>query len=289
MTGSGMGCPDWPKCFGYWIPPTSIEQLPVDYKIQFKVAGKEIADFSAIKTWIEYINRLIGAFTGLIILVCFGLAIPHRKKYPGIFWYALLCLLLVALVGWLGSKVVSTNLMPGMITIHMLGAVLVATAMILAVSHTENRILNLTKQQVPTLFLLRKVWMFSLALAFIQLILGTQVREEIDHIAQKIAGRELWIEMLSWKFYVHRSLSLLILGVALWIYKMSKFLQNPSLLLWSRHHLVLILCAVIAGVVLAYLNMPAIVQPVHLLIGVSVCGVLVYLGRMLYAPMKEQE
>jgi cytochrome c oxidase assembly protein subunit 15 len=121
------------------------------------------------------------------------------------------------------------------------------------------------------------------------LILGTQVREEIDHIAQKIAGRELWIEMLSWKFYVHRSLSLLILGVALWIYKMSKFLQNPSLLLWSRHHLVLILCAVIAGVVLAYLNMPAIVQPLHLLIGVSVCCVLVYLGRMLYAPMKEQE
>ena len=96
-TGSGMGCPDWPKCFGVYIPPTSVDQLPESYKEDF-VKGRveknkrlskilaaigfidtakkitsdpqinEAEEFNVFKTWTEYINRLIGAIVGFSLL-----------------------------------------------------------------------------------------------------------------------------------------------------------------------------------------------------------------------------
>lgn len=57
---AGMGCPDWPTCYGLLIPPTSEAQLPPDYRERFAVAGRLADPFDPLKTWAEYLNRLSG-------------------------------------------------------------------------------------------------------------------------------------------------------------------------------------------------------------------------------------
>jgi cytochrome c oxidase assembly protein subunit 15 len=123
-TGSGMGCPDWPKCFGSYIPPTSVDQLPADYKqaysdyrakknvkftkylrwIGMNATADKImtdqsilveADFNATKTWIEYLNRLVGVVIGLLIVALFYRSLKFRKTKPVIFWLSLTTLLAV--------------------------------------------------------------------------------------------------------------------------------------------------------------------------------------------------
>jgi cytochrome c oxidase assembly protein subunit 15 len=288
-TGSGMGCPDWPKCFGYWIPPTSVDQLPADYQTIFQVAGKEIAEFSALKTWIEYINRLIGAVTGLMILITLLFSFKYRRSNPPAFWFSFVCFILVAIVGWLGSRVVATDLMPGMITIHMLGAVLVASAMIMAVSINRNFVLNLTALEASLVRNLQKFWWLGISLAFFQLILGTQVREEVDKIALKYQdeSRDLWINELDWKFYLHRSMSTVYLVISYILYKKSQKLPDTRIRKGALVSFVFTLSALVAGVVLSYGDMPRYMQPIHLLIGTAICGIQVFLGSALYSRLVE--
>src|SRR5687768_11618062 len=70
-TGSGLGCPDWPRCFGRWVPPMDISELPENYKEVYKISGKTIADFDPFKTWTEYINRLLGVILGFLVTLLF--------------------------------------------------------------------------------------------------------------------------------------------------------------------------------------------------------------------------
>ncbi len=87
-TQSGMGCPDWPKCFGMWIPPTDESQLPPDFEKYLKAQDIDHS-FNAYHTWIEYINRLLGVLLGLFAIIQAALLFVKRKEQPKAFRLAL--------------------------------------------------------------------------------------------------------------------------------------------------------------------------------------------------------
>lgn len=84
-TGSGMGCPDWPRCFGQWIPPTDASQLPPDYQQIYGAKLKGEVEFNAVKTWIEYVNRLLGVLSGLFVLATLVASFPYLRKDKAVF------------------------------------------------------------------------------------------------------------------------------------------------------------------------------------------------------------
>ena len=129
-TGSGMGCPDWPKCFGRWIPPTEFSQLPPNYQEIYGAKLKGEVEFNAVKTWIEYANRLLGVLVGFSVFGTLLASLTYWKSKKAVVLGSLVAFFLVGANGWLGSRVVATELAQYMITAHLLLAVLVVFALL---------------------------------------------------------------------------------------------------------------------------------------------------------------
>jgi heme a synthase len=259
-TGSGLGCPDWPKCFGQWVPPTHVDQLPENYKEIYKVAGKEIADFDAFKTWTEYVNRLIGVFIGMAIIGMVIFSFSLRKLSPAFFWGAWASLILVIFQGWVGAVVVSTHLAGYMITIHMFLA-LVLVCLVLWVLRAGQRAIG---SYLPTYLSKRAklvIWPLFV-LSVLQLLLGTQLREAIDLTAKlnPVMPRGDWVFNTGWIFPTHRSFSILLLALQFVLWKEIKDKALLSVFAFT----------ILSGVGLAYLGFPAFLQPIHLLFALGI-------------------
>ncbi|WP_375559043.1 heme A synthase [Bernardetia sp. OM2101] len=274
-TGSGMGCPDWPKCFGQYVPPTDISELPEDYKTIFAVQGREIADFNAVHTWIEYVNRLLGALIGLFILITAVLSISFWKKDKIITFLSVLALIGVLIQGWLGAKVVSTDLHEGMITIHMVMALAIVGLLIYTVVRSYNGVLKTEKvSNTPKINLIAFA---SAGVAFVQLILGTQVRENIDSVSKTLGEsmRSEWIENLGTTFYIHRSFSILVLllhvGLIYSLWKNASATGRIQSL--GKSLLAILVIEVITGTIMAYFAIPKPLQPVHMLLASVALGI----------------
>lgn len=275
-SGAGMGCPDWPTCFGQWIPPTAEAQLPTNYHEIYAARGYQNTTFNPLKTWTEYSNRLVGATTGLLVLLTAWSSRKYLQADKGIFYLSVSVLLLIGFQGWLGSAVVASNLKPLMITLHMLLALLIVALLIYAIARSQKPALQAMCWSGPQSSRFGGVLKLAMAMTLLQVAMGTQVREAVDFIAHGQTGldREYWRESFPIVFYVHRSFSSLILFTNLWLgWQLHRQLDTPSLIRKVAYAVSsLIVIAILAGVSLDRLGFPAVAQPVHLLMANLIFG-----------------
>ena len=295
ISGSGMGCPDWPKCFGTWIPPTSAEELPANYKEIFlakrtkkvekfnrllqaigmeNTATKLSSDpdiykeesFNATKTWVEYINRLLGFLGGNALLFGFGWFLLYYRKST-LIWLSALNVILIGIEAWFGSIVVATNLLPWTITIHLLLALIILLIQLYIIYRLKPR----EVQKIPLPKMDFYIWWFIFGISFYQMFLGTQVREYIDVLSKSGLGRETWSDNFGMAFFIHRSFSWLVLALLVFIAWRNEKNQKIFII---RYAIIVLGFELFAGVMLAYFDMPGLVQTAHLVFATVLLGIL---------------
>lgn len=313
-TGSGMGCPDWPKCFDQYIPPTSVDQLPKDYKEKYvagrmkknerfaklldKMGRSDVADsirhdqtitvpetFNVAKTYTEYINRLTGAATGFFLVALVVLSFTYRRNAKRIVFLSILNLIVVGFQAWLGSIVVSTNLLAWIVTLHML----LALVMLAILVYTYYYAQKLYKQD--TVIMARVIWLKVLILAAIvlsvmQITLGTEVREAIDATAKQLlyAQRETWVSRAGQVFSWHRDLAIFVAVVNVFVYQivMNKFGGKATELRLGNSILIVLLIQIASGLLLSNFALPPITQVIHLVFSTVLFTLQFYLYLLVY-------
>jgi len=315
MTGSGMGCPDWPKCFGYYIPPTDIQELTWEEDREFKkgqviiieetlqvaktdfttgfsydvtnweaYTEHDYAKFNVWHTWIEYVNRLLGALSGLAILVMAVLSFKQWKRRKRSTIVSVLSVFLIGFQAWLGAIVVYSELAPVKITLHMVMA-LVIVAVLLYLLYLSQPSFAQKQTDLP----FKSVLVLALLLSLIQIILGTQVRQFVDDSVAVVGyeNKAAWLANPTLLFYIHRSFSIAVTVTVLFIWYRNRI---KGYNIWGITPMViLVLAEALTGIAMYYFDFPVLSQPLHLVIASVLFGVQFYLILQVFVHQKPAE
>jgi len=269
-----MGCPDWPTCFGQWIPPTSESQLPADYQQIYADRGYKDTEFNVTKTWTEYLNRLLGVFTGFAILLTLIFSLPFRAHDKLVTQLAFAGFILVGVQGGLGARVVASNLNPGLITLHMLLAQIIVGIMIAAMVRSARAPLQLIDVNGLSK-LIYPLLVVAMIFGLMQLVLGTQVRESVDLMAKQnnYMNRHLWVDDSSPTFATHKYAAIGLLLLNGWL--IFQFLSKTRSVVLRRLNVflaILLLGTTVMGMSMFKLNLPIYAQPLHLFMASLIFG-----------------
>lgn len=303
MTGSGMGCPDWPKCFGHLIPPTDEQELLWQANTKFDkdiiiikdegllVAKQKFtstthfnannwvaytkhdyATFNVTHTWVEYINRLATVLSGFFFLALIISSLFYWKENKLLPILSFVTLFLMGFEAWLGKTVVDSNLAVSKITIHMLVALLIVALLLVLLHKTK---VHVKTYKTDRIFGSLLYVVFGLTL--IQIILGIEVREFVDEQLKVIGFENKGLLNLdaNTNFLIHRSFSILVVVLNVWLFIRNRTMNlGYTLPFWI---LLMLLVEVLAGVLMYYVDFPFGSQVIHILFAAILFGLQFYL------------
>ena len=273
-TGSGLGCPDWPKCWGELIPPTSLDQVDFD-KLNIEKFQKKnpsitreslAAEFNPVHVWVEFINRLVSLPVGLFTLSTFLLSFQFLRKQKRVFFGSFAALALVLTNAILGAIVVSSGLKPGVITLHMALAIILICVFVYIIYRGGQRLpsVNLGSQKG----LLRSTLIILFAACVVEGIMGSQVREITDELALKFKDtpRNVWHEILEQKgiYLFHRSFSWIILVLGIFLFAKTRNADGDLAQLSIKVTFGVILAQMVLGVLMSHVSVHPVVQVLHI-------------------------
>ena len=329
-TGSGMGCPDWPKCFGYYIPPTDpsqvefhenhfykkdmmiivsdslyfwVDQDPLHQLPTGKIFGgvrdtlwRAKADFTSGKTfdranwekypvhdyakffvqqtWTEYINRLLGALSGFFTFILLALSVFRWKRDKLTIVLLAFGIFVLAFIGWMGKVVVDNNLKPAMITFHMLSAIVMVSIIIF--TQWRVRVHAGLAQSSVVGKNLRMILFLAIGITLVQIIFGSQVRQQIDTINHNMSGlsRETWISQLTGIYPIHQIMAVIVLLVNGYLFfSLNKIITEKKTKRLLYGILLVMLAEYGVGVFIHNFGIPAFAQPMHLLLAMILFGI----------------
>jgi cytochrome c oxidase assembly protein subunit 15 len=256
-SGAGLGCPDWPLCFGSWIPPASAANLPPQF---------DPAQFNPTLMWTEYINRLLGVTVGFLIFATAISAWRNHRRQPRILWTTIAAFLLVGFEGWLGGRVVAHELAAWIVTAHLIVAIIIVQLLLYATFEAFAGEAGEAGEAGA-----RRATAVLILVTLLQAGFGTQVRGQVDTALDAGVARDAALATVGRLDFLHRDLAFAVLiGAALltlWLVS-----RRSRLIRWSFVVLALAIAQIAVGGVMAYVSLIPAAQVGHLTLASLLLG-----------------
>ncbi len=300
LTDSGLGCPDWPGCYGTLSVPESIDQ------IEMAQAVYPDSPVEPEKAWIEMIHRYIAGILGVMILVIAFMSIRLRDQITHSLKWPFFLLGLVIFQAALGMWTVTLLLKPAVVSSHLLGGMTVLGILTFLMhrnygTHRENFVSNRFE---------RKIIRFSLVLLFIQIALGGwtstnyaalactdyptchgSLIPEMDfsnaftifrELGVTSLGEPLSLEALHAIQWVHRVGAIVLLGYLLFVAYILKV--NQGFNMWRNVLILVISLQFIIGIANLLLHLPIVLATLHNLGAALLVVILVGINSRITKP-----